>query len=151
MRKHFIVSSVGILMLFQRLHNCFAHLFEEKIGILPLKGNQIRTVSNSKAATLQGFLCNSHSLDSYNSPFAAVKLIPLRNLSEIKDEYSCISIILSLGLYLLPHYSNSMHPISVFINQIAWLQVWISNCHQIKTIYILLLFFYVSWAGYICK
>lgn len=97
MRKYFIVSSVGTCMPFQRLHNCFAQLFEEKIGMPLLKGNQIRTVSNSTTAILQGFLCNSCSLDSYNAPFAAIKLIPLRNPSEFKDKCSCISTILNNG------------------------------------------------------
>lgn len=64
----------------------------------PLKGNQIRTMSNSTVAHLQGLLDSSYSLDSYNVPCAAVKLIPFRNLSEIKDECSFISAALTPGL-----------------------------------------------------
>lgn len=65
----------------------------------PLKGNQIRTVSHSTAANLQGLLCDSSSLNSCSVPFAAVKLIPLRNLPEIRDDCLCISTIWITGLF----------------------------------------------------
>lgn len=143
MRKYFAVSSMDTLMLFQRLRNCFAQLFEEKIGMPPLKRNQIRTVSNSTAANLQGLLCNSRFLDSCNVPFAALKLIPFRNLSEIKDDCSCISIILltgyNCGLEVVTRLSLSLlHQTHIYVYiQPKYLCVCILCSTHIYKIYII--------------